>query len=119
MEHAPFTQASFDARRERAKQVVRREGRLLAVASVGLGVAQLVFIRWSDTHLAPGVAVPVEAGLFLGYMVLVGWLIWRMQRRISAARPVCLHCGAVLGDISERVAAATGKCDRCGGQIVE
>ena len=115
----PYTRESFDGRRGRVKAVLRREGRVLALASVGLGVAQLLFIRWSDLHLSPRVAVPIEAALFLGYLALVGWLIWRMQRRIGAARPVCPQCGVVLDDMAERVAAATGKCDRCGGQVVE
>ncbi len=40
-------------------------------------------------------AVAVEGAVFLAYITVV---VWRM---------------------SERVAAATGKCDSCGGQVIE
>lgn len=97
---------------------MRREGRVLVLVSVGLGVAQLLFIAWADSHLDRRTAVPLEGALFLVYMALVGWLGWRLQYRLKAARPVCSHCGARLGEMSERIAVATGRCDACGGQIV-
>jgi predicted RNA-binding Zn-ribbon protein involved in translation (DUF1610 family) len=92
---------------------------VLAAVSVGLGTAQVIFIRWIETRLAHGRAVVFEGVAFAGYLALVGWLLWRMQRRLRAARIRCPHCGVLLRDMSESVAAATGKCDSCGGQILE
>jgi hypothetical protein len=115
---APYTRDAFNARRAGVKDIMRREGRALVLASVGLGVAQLLFIAWADSHLDRRSAVPLEGVLFLGYMALVGWLGWRMQSHLRAARPVCPQCGARLGEMSERIAVATGRCDACGGQIV-
>jgi hypothetical protein len=57
--------------------------------------------------------------LFLAYIDGVGALLWRMQRRVLAARLSCPHCRAALNDMSERVASATGRCDMCGGQILD
>jgi len=114
-----YSRETFDRQRAAGKQVERREGRLLAVVSVGLGVAQLVFIGWTEKRLEHKPAVAIEGAVFLAYMALVGWLFWRMQRRIRATHPTCPQCGVLLQGLSERVAAATGRCDSCGGQVVE
>jgi hypothetical protein len=56
------------------KRIEKREGRALAAVSVGLGLVQLVFIRWAEAHLARTSQVPIEGGAFLFYLALVGWL---------------------------------------------
>jgi len=117
-ERALYTREEFERRRAAAKGVERREGRILAAVSVGLGLGQLVFIRWADAHFEHGPRVALEGGVFLAYVALVVWLLWRMQRRVRAARPRCPQCGARLEGMSERVAAATGRCDSCGGQVL-
>jgi predicted RNA-binding Zn-ribbon protein involved in translation (DUF1610 family) len=114
-----YTREEFEGRRTAVKRVEKREGRVLAAVSVGLGLAQLVFIRWADTHLVRKSQIPVEGGAFLFYLALVGWLLWRMERKIRTVRPVCPQCGVQLKSMSERLAMATGKCDSCGGQVVE
>jgi hypothetical protein len=114
-----YTREAFERQRAAAKQVERRESRILAGAAVGLGLAQLVLIRWADAHLVRRPRLALEGGVFLAYMALVGWLFWRMFVRVRAARPVCPRCGAALEGMSERVAAATGHCDSCGAQVVE
>jgi predicted RNA-binding Zn-ribbon protein involved in translation (DUF1610 family) len=86
--------------------------------SVVLGLAQLVFLTWAKVKLDRGLITAIAGGILLAYMALVGLLVWRMQRRVRAARPVCPQCGAQLSALSERVAAATGRCDTCGGQII-
>jgi hypothetical protein len=113
------TREAFEGQRAAWKRVESREGLLLAVVSVGLGLAQLVPIRWSERHRDRGAEVRLEGGVFLACVALVGWLVWRMQRRLSAARPACPQCKAPLQGMSERVAAATGRCDSCGGQVLE
>lgn len=97
---------------------MRREGRVLVLVSVGLGVAQLLFIAWADSNLDRRTAVPLEGMIFLVYLGLVGWRGFCLQRELRAARPICPHCGARLSEMSERIAVATGKCDVCGGQVV-
>jgi predicted RNA-binding Zn-ribbon protein involved in translation (DUF1610 family) len=46
-------------------------------------------------------------------------LLWRLETRRRAVRPKCPRCGVPLDGLSERVASATGRCDACGGQIIE
>jgi ribosomal protein L37AE/L43A len=43
----------------------------------------------------------------------------RRAALILVARLACPHCRAALNDMSERVASATGRCDACGGQILD
>jgi hypothetical protein len=114
-----YTREAFESQRARGKQVESREMRLLAIVSVGLGVAQLIGFRWLETWLERRPRIRIEGTVFLIYLALVCWLIWRMQGRLRAARVTCPQCGVRLEGLSERVAGATGRCDACGGQVVE
>ena len=114
-----LTRAEFDRQRAALKRVVRREGRVLAIFSVGFGLAQLLFLRWAEREMAREAAQAMAGSLFLAYIIGVGALLWRMQRRIRGARLTCPHCRAPLSDLSERVASATGRCDACGSGILE
>lgn len=115
----PFTRATFDRQRQLVKDASRREGRVLVPVAVGLGIGQLVFIRWAETRLERDTVTAIAGVAFLIYMALVAWLVWRMDRRVRAVRPVCPQCGQRLQGMSERVASATGRCDACGGQVIE
>lgn len=109
---------AFDQLRAAAKRRERKDVRLLALVSVGLGLAQLVFIRWVEAHFTHQMAVAIEGGVFLVYAALVILLLWRLQRHKRAGAPRCPQCGRALQGLSERVAAATGRCDSCGGQVL-
>jgi predicted RNA-binding Zn-ribbon protein involved in translation (DUF1610 family) len=113
------TREAFERRRAAVRQVERHDGRWLAFLSVGLGVVQLLFLRWADLHLERGPRLAIAGGAFLAYAALIGVLVWRMDRRTRSARPTCPQCGVMLKGMSERVAAATGKCDSCGGQVID
>ena len=114
-----YTRAAFDRQRDLVKRIARRDGRLLAVASVSLGVAQLVFLGLAEGKLPRRTVTAIAGAVFLAYMALVVTLVWRMDRRITAAQPRCPNCGKRLKGLSERVAGATGRCDSCGGQVIE
>jgi len=114
-----FTRAAFEAQRAEARKAERQGSRLLAVVSVLLGVAQLLFLRWADLHLERSPKLILAGVAFLAYAFLVSWLLGRMVCRRGAARPRCPQCGIRLGDESARIAAATGRCDACGGQVIE
>ena len=115
----PLAREDFDRQRAAAKLAARQHGRVLALFSAGLGVVQLVFLRWAEGHLARGPRLVIAGSAFLAYVVLVGVLLWRMERRLRSVRPVCPQCGIALKGMSERVASATGKCDSCGGWILK
>jgi hypothetical protein len=114
-----YTREAFDQQRALATRVEHRDTRLLAVVSIGLGVGQLLFIRWIEMRLPRKPAVTLEGAVFLAYAALVCWLLWRRQRHLRAVRLRCPQCGRPLEGLSERVAAATGRCDACGGQVLE
>ena len=114
----PVSRPDFDRQRALVQAIERREGRLLALVSVGLGVGQLLFIRWADAHLIRSLRLGLEGGCFVAYIALVGYLLWRMQARVRSASPRCPQCAVRLRGDSLRIAAATRHCDRCGGQVI-
>ena len=114
-----LTREAFEHQRAAVKLVARQDGRVLALLSVGLGVVQLIFFRWADAHVARGPRLAIAGSVFLVYITLIGALLRRMKRRLRSVRPICPQCGIALQGMSERVASATGKCDSCGGWILE
>jgi hypothetical protein len=82
-------------------------------------VAQILLIRWLEAHVVRARALAIEGATFLVYLGVVGWLIWRTQRRLRATCITCPQCGVRLEGMSESVAVATGHCDSCGGQVLE
>ena len=108
---------AFEERLAERKKVERREERRLALFSVGLGAAQLLFLRWADKHVVRGTKLAVAGSVFLTYLVLVAVLVWRRERKVKALSPRCPRCGVAVQGMSERVALATGRCDKCGGEI--
>ena len=114
-----LTQDEFDQQQIAARRVERRDGRVLAFFSVAGGVIQVIFLRWADVHLARGPRLGIAVPAFLVYIVVVGVLLARMERRLRSVRPRCPQCGVTLKGVSGRIAAATGNCDGCGGRILK
>jgi len=114
-----YSREAFDRLRAAAKVRERADSRWLALVSIGLGLGQLAFIRWAEASLARQTAVALEGALFLLYAALVLWLLWRLQLHKRIGAPQCPRCGAALQGLSERIATATGRCDRCGAQVLE
>jgi hypothetical protein len=114
-----FTRESFDAARKAAKQ---RESRLvnqLALVAVPLGFAQLLLIRWTDKNLDHRTGLQVEGGVFLLYMALVVVMLWRVVAGSRAVQIACPQCKRPLSGMSLRVAGATGRCEHCGGHVID
>jgi len=113
-----YTRAEFVRQRAAIRRVESREGLLLATVSVALGIAQIVFLRWADQHLHRKLEISIAGPVFLLYLVVVGVLLWRYERKRHDAFPKCPQCGVTLADMSARIAVATGRCDTCGGQVL-
>jgi hypothetical protein len=103
----PLTRGAFDQQRAAAKRVSRQHGRALVLFSVGLGLVQLLFLRWAEGHLARAPRLAIAGSAFLAYVALIGVLLWRMERRLGCVRPTCPQCGVALKDLSERVQLTT------------
>jgi len=115
----PLKREALERSRAAVKRVMSRYGRNLVVFSVGGGMAQLAFLRWADVYLARSLKLAIEIPIFFVYMTGVVFMLWRMQRGIHAVRLACPQCGAKLEGTSERIAAATGRCDGCGGRVID
>ena len=115
---SPYTREEFVRQRARIRRVESREGLLLATLSVVLGIAQIVFLRWADTHLQHKTEISIAGPVFLLYLVVIGVLLWRYERKRHDAFPKCPHCATALSEIPARRAVATGRCDSCGGQVL-
>ena len=115
---SPYTREEFARQRAAIRRVEGREGLFLATVSVLLGIAQLIFLRWADQNLKHKLEVSIAGPAFLLYLVVVGLLLWRYERKRHDAFPKCPQCGIALTDMSARIATATGRCDSCGGQVL-
>ena len=58
-----------------------QRGHTLALVAVTLGLAQLAFLYWADTHLQPSTKIGIAVAAFLGYVGLVVLLAWRSEQR--------------------------------------
>ncbi len=115
---APYTRAEFDQQRAKARSVSKALGRVTAIAAVTLGVGQLLVIRLLAGRIVRSKELAFELALFVTYIVVVGFLVWRMDREVTNARPRCPQCGKRLKAAAEDIAGATGKCTHCGGQVI-
>lgn len=109
----------FRCQQQNVRRIARQEGLVLAVVSVGFGIAQLVFLWWAESNLERAPRIAIALPTFLVYIGLVMVLVLRMKRRILAATPTCPACATPLTNMAEQVASATGKCSNCGGTVFE
>ena len=114
-----YTRRTFEENRAALRRGERRYGAALVIFSVGVGFAQLHFVHWADRHLDKQREIAIALPVFLVYIVVVGVLIWLLDRVRRRARPMCPGCGAAMDDLSQRIAVASGCCDRCGCQVLE
>lgn len=112
-----YTRTDLRDHAARRREVERREGTWLAVLAVGLGVAQLALLPLLDGRVPRHRAVAVEGGAFVAYVAVVAWRMVVRQRRLLAVTLTCPACGQRLQDLSERIAIASGHCDKCGGCV--
>jgi len=117
--HAVFSREEFDRRRKRVKDLQARDGRVLATASVVLGVALLFAIDWAEPRMQRTPLLLLAAGSFLAYLAIFGVWLLRMRIRLRDARLVCPHCGIELDAPAEQFADAEGTCDSCGERVIE
>lgn len=114
-----WTREQFSAARSRAKKAGEREAlRLAAVAVLG-GILQLLLIRWADAHLDREPRLWLEGGAFVLYMVAVLVLLRRVLLAQRSAAIACPACGVRLERTSLAVASATGRCEKCGGMVIQ
>jgi len=119
MAETTYTPEAFGRMRQSLADARRRTARPLAAVSVLFGIGQLIALRWFERNLQPDAVRLVAGGIFLVYIAAVAALLVRMRRAVHAATPHCPRCGAALADLSIRLAMVTGRCDGCGGPMVD
>ena len=113
-----YSREEWNRLREARQKAVSRAGIPLVAFSVPFGFIQLAVGKWMDRDLDRATRTPIALGMFVVYMIVVGILLWRYLGVANRLSPVCPACGSALKDMSERVASATGRCDKCGGQVI-
>lgn len=114
-----YTREAFNARLDGARRMADRHARVLAAVAITGGLGQLALLRWLESGFDARVRKAIAFGIFLIYIAIVTVLIVRRERASRAASPTCPQCGALLKEMSARVAVATGNCDACGGRVIE
>jgi hypothetical protein len=104
---------------EHARAVNDRLQRRLAFFAVPGGLGQLALHRWLDTTYGKGNSSGIELGVFLAYIVIFIVMfvqMFRVERRVT---PTCPSCHQRFSKMSASLAITTGRCDRCGAQVIE
>lgn len=114
----PYTREDFNRRRLAAKHAVRRDSIIVAVVSVSLGLASLGFLKWIDTVFSDTQRIAVSLVTLALFLGIVGWLLVRMKRTARQVAVPCPQCSKPLYGDAERITAATGKCEECGGVVI-
>ena len=112
------------SREELAQQIAKaaatykRRSLPLLVVAVGGGLGQLWFHTIIEKNYPRPTSQNIELALFLVYIVISVALMVVLVKG-DATAPKCPSCGNKLKDMSARLALATGRCDRCGAQVIE
>ena len=113
-----YSRAEFTQQTARTAAVQSSQERRLAVFAVLGGLLQLPLIGWLKRTFGGFAGTHIALAVFLVYAAVVVMMMVRMNRAVDRTAPVCPACGVKLTKLSERMAIATGKCDRCGAQVI-
>ena len=101
---------AFAAHVARARQTARQMTNLTIILAVLFGAAQLALMMMFREQVAKGRALAFSAALIGAWVVVVGFLVFRLQRETVKAAPRCPACHRALVDgATKRVRV----CTRC------
>lgn len=104
---------------EQGRALLKRTERHMAYFAVPFGFAQLAGFRWLEAAYGKENSRGLEGALFLAYMAIFVVLFARYIRAERNLGPACPSCGRRFSKMSASLAIATGRCDRCGEQVIE
>jgi hypothetical protein len=111
--------ADFVREVEQGRALQQRLERRLAYFAVPGGLGQLALHRWLDTRYGKGNSTAIELSVFLIYIVIFIVMFTHLIRNERRVTPKCRSCGRRFSKMSASLAITTGRCDRCGAQVIE
>jgi DNA-directed RNA polymerase subunit RPC12/RpoP len=111
--------ADFVREVEQSRAVQQRLERRLAYFAVPGGLGQLALHRWLDATYGKGNTTSIGLTVFLIYISIFIVMFAHVIRNERAVTPKCPSCGQRFSKMSASLAITTGRCDRCGAQVVE
>ena len=111
--------ADFVREVEQSRAVQQRLERRLAFFAVPGGLGQLVLHRWLEATYGKGNRTTIELTVFLIYIAIFIVMFTHVIRNERRHAPKCPSCGQRFSKMSASLAITTGRCDRCGAQVIE
>ena len=111
--------ADFVREVEQSRALQQRLERRLAYFAVPGGLGQLALHRWLDTTYGKNNSTGIELSVFLIYIVIFIVMFAHLTRNERLVSPKCPSCGQRFSKMSASLAITTGRCDRCGAQVIE
>lgn len=111
------TREAFAAHLARARRTARQMTNLTVILAILFGVAQLALMMMFREQVAKERALAFSAALIGAWVIVVGFLVFRLQRETVKAAPHCPACRRALLDGADATAAETGQCPHCGSGV--
>lgn len=113
------TRETFTAHVARARQTARQMTNLTIILAGLFGAAQLALMMMFREQVAKGRALAFSAALIGAWVVVVGFLVFRLQREAVKTAPRCPGCRRALLDGADQAAAETGQCPHCQARLFD
>jgi hypothetical protein len=113
------TREAFAAHVARARQVARQMTNLAIALAVLFGGAQLALMMMFREQVAKGRALTFSAALVGAWVIVVGFLVFRLQRETVKAAPTCPACRRALLDGADAKASESGQCPHCQARLFD
>lgn len=114
----PYTREKFDLLRSASKKANKRASTITAMVSVIMGISGILFLNWTKQAYSLTNHKIISVLFFLFYIGIVLWLMYRMKRINHKFAVKCPQCDEDLINDAERIASATGNCEKCGGTVI-
>jgi hypothetical protein len=111
------TREAFTAHVARARHTARQMTNLTIILAVLFGAAQLALMMMFREQVAKGRALAFSAALIGAWVVVVGFLVFRLQRETVKAAPRCPACHRALVDGADAKAVESGRCPHCQAEV--
>ena len=113
-----YTREEFNQRRLAAKQAIRSDSIFAAVTSVFVGLGSLGFLQWINPILTRPERIVESLAIFGFFIIIFGWMLIDLKKTSHQAVLTYPQCNTPLEGDTERIAAATSRCKKCGGLVI-